>query len=236
MSGEGQGPPGTGGPGMSGEGQGPPGTGGAGMRGERQLLRIGEYVVGRACRRLPRDIGEERYREWAAELPAILHDPQVRLAPRRAVHMLAYAADTLRGTTMAPGRARRLPPGLTALFYLLLAGGLAAVAWDTWAIVRAPGHGLNYVQLTWAFLLVAYPVSVLARSAAHMITLIILSSSTLAGVAVNLWNAAQAPGDWVNYFVAALLLLPLLAVWLLIRRIHTRPGPDTAPGKRAGRL
>ena len=50
------------------------------MRGERQLLRIGEYVVGRACRRLPRDIREERYREWAAELPAILHDPQVRPA------------------------------------------------------------------------------------------------------------------------------------------------------------
>jgi hypothetical protein len=36
--------------------------------------------------------------------------------------------------------------------------------------------------------------------------------------------------------VAALLLLPLLAVWLLIRWIHTRPGPDIAPGKGAGRL
>ena len=41
------------------------------MRGERQLLRIGEYLVRRACRPLPPDVREERYREWAAELPAI---------------------------------------------------------------------------------------------------------------------------------------------------------------------
>jgi hypothetical protein len=52
------------------------------MRGERLLLRTGEYLVGRACQRLPPDIREERYREWSAELPAILHDPQVRPAPR----------------------------------------------------------------------------------------------------------------------------------------------------------
>jgi F-type H+-transporting ATPase subunit b len=80
------------------------------MRAERQLLRIGEYLVGRACRRLPQDIREERYREWAAELPAILHDSQIRLAPRRAIRMLAYAADTVRGATLVPVRARRRSP------------------------------------------------------------------------------------------------------------------------------
>jgi F-type H+-transporting ATPase subunit b len=84
------------------------------MRGERQLLRIGEYLVGRACQRLPQDIREERYREWAAELPAILHDPRIRLAPRRAVRMLAYAADTVRGATLTPARTRRRIPRVTA--------------------------------------------------------------------------------------------------------------------------
>jgi F-type H+-transporting ATPase subunit b len=84
------------------------------MRAERQLLRIGEYLVGRACQRLPEDIREERYREWAAELPAILHDPQPRLAPLRAVRMLAYAADTVRGATLTPARARRRTPRMTA--------------------------------------------------------------------------------------------------------------------------
>ena len=73
------------------------------MRGQRQLLRLGEYLVRRACRQLPQDVREERYQEWAAELPAILHDPQVRFALRRAVRMLGYAADTLRGTAMTPG-------------------------------------------------------------------------------------------------------------------------------------
>ena len=67
------------------------------MRGERALLRLGESLVGRACRRLPGPTRDDRYREWAAELPAILHDPEPRLAPYRAVRMLAYAADTLRG-------------------------------------------------------------------------------------------------------------------------------------------
>ena len=81
-----------------------------GMRGERQLLRLGEYLVGRACQRLPQEAREERYREWAAELPAILHDPQIRLAPRRAARMLGYAADTLRGAAMTPVRAGTGPP------------------------------------------------------------------------------------------------------------------------------
>jgi hypothetical protein len=69
------------------------------MRAERALLRTGEYLVGRACRRLPPETRDERYREWAAELPAILHDPQIRLAPRRAVRMLGYAATTVLATT-----------------------------------------------------------------------------------------------------------------------------------------
>jgi hypothetical protein len=73
------------------------------MRGERHALRAGEYLVSRACRRLPARIREERYQEWLAELPVILHDSGVGPAPLRVVRMLAFAADTLRGTTLAPG-------------------------------------------------------------------------------------------------------------------------------------
>jgi hypothetical protein len=74
--------------------------------GGRWALSAGEYLVARACRRLPAEIREERYREWVAELPVILHDRDAGPAPRRVVRMLAFAADTLRGTTLAAGAYR----------------------------------------------------------------------------------------------------------------------------------
>ena len=110
------------------------------MRGERQLLRLGEYLVARACQRLPRDTREERCREWAAELPAILHDPQVRFAPWRAVRMLGYAADTLRGAAKTPGRTPgpiARPGPVVALPFLVI--GLAGLAAGIRAIVQEPG-------------------------------------------------------------------------------------------------
>jgi DivIVA domain-containing protein len=78
------------------------------MRGERRLLRIGEYLIARACRHLPAEARDERYREWAAELPAILGDPSVRPAACRAARMLRYASGTIRGTALTPGSARRV--------------------------------------------------------------------------------------------------------------------------------
>ena len=78
------------------------------MRGERRLLRIGEYLIARACRHLPAGARDERYREWVAELPAILRDPGVRPAARRAARMLRYASGTIRGTALTPGSARRV--------------------------------------------------------------------------------------------------------------------------------
>lgn len=74
----------------------PPGRGEPGMRGERRLLRIGEYLIARACRHLPAGARDERYREWVAELPAILRDPGVRPAARRADRMLGYASGSRR--------------------------------------------------------------------------------------------------------------------------------------------
>jgi hypothetical protein len=71
------------------------------MRAERTALRAGETLISLACRRLPAGIRPERYQEWAAELPVILHDPGAGPAPVRMVRMLAFAADTLRGTALA---------------------------------------------------------------------------------------------------------------------------------------
>jgi DivIVA domain-containing protein len=77
------------------------------MRGEGRLLRIGEYLISRACRHLPAEARDERYREWVAELPAILRDPGVRPAARRAARMLGYACGTIRGTALTPSGVRR---------------------------------------------------------------------------------------------------------------------------------
>ena len=202
------------------------------MRGERQLLRIGECLVSRASRQLPRKVREERYREWAAELPAILHDPLIRFAPRRAIRMLAYAADTFRGTTLihvsSRRRRRQLAAIATGSFMLVVA--LAGMTWSVWSIARAPGQLLNYLQLSWSLLLGALFISMLRRSGAKVTVLIIISLN-LMGVAVDLWNAAQSHGDWVNYAFAASLVLALLAWWPLNRWVHIRR--SNAAHKRA---
>ena len=203
------------------------------MRGERRLLRLGEYLVGRACHQLPPDVREERYREWAAELPAILCDPQVRPAPWRAVRMLGYAADTLRGTIMTPGRAPgRIHRILAGLPVVCLVAGLGAVGLATWTIVQAPEEGPNYLRLAWGLLIMAYLLRRRVRPAGP-VTGLLRISAFLALAAAYLWNAVQAPGDWVNDFVAALFLLPLLAglplAWWLGRLQARTGGRHAAP-------
>jgi len=185
------------------------------------LLRAGEYLVGRACQRLPRDIRAERYREWAAELPVILNDPQIRLALRRAVRMLGYAAGTLRAAALTDVRVRRRSPATTAVLCSLLLADLAFVGWGIGDVVQAPGHPLNYVRLAWGLLLLAYPISMLAGSSVDAGVLIAISG-TLLGAAINFWDAAQAPGDWVNYCVAVLLLSFVPALWLASRWARAR--------------
>jgi hypothetical protein len=116
------------------------------MRGERLLLRAGEYMIGRSCRRLPSQIRDERYREWTAELPAILNDPDTRSAVRRAVRMLGYAADTIRGTALAAGRARRRPAARRAAgIGMHIFPEVAAAAFLIWATVTAPGDRVRYL-------------------------------------------------------------------------------------------
>jgi hypothetical protein len=108
------------------------------MRGEGWALRAGGFLVSLASRRLPPGIRQERYQEWLAELPVILRDRGP--APVRVARMLAFAADTLRGTALAPqayhgahrGRAtkniRWLGTGLLLLAGLLVLLPAAALA------------------------------------------------------------------------------------------------------------
>lgn len=71
------------------------------------MLRVGEYLIRRACRRLPEGLREERFEEWAAELSAILDDPEIRWPVRRRLRGLAFAADQARGVgRMRPAQTR----------------------------------------------------------------------------------------------------------------------------------
>jgi DivIVA domain-containing protein len=115
------------------------------VRGERRLLRIGEYLIGRASRLLPAEIRDERRREWMAELPAILRDPDTRLAAHRAARMLGYAAGAVWGTALAAGGARgRLTAVMAVVAGLLAADFLAVVVLNAKSAVNAPGDWVPY--------------------------------------------------------------------------------------------
>ena len=148
------------------------------------------------------------------------------------MRMLAYAADTLRGTIMTPGTARSQVRRPATANVLIPVAGLAVVALEIWAIVQAPDDGLNYLWLAWTLLFVAYLIRKRVHSAGRVTALLGIGAA-LVIAAVFLVQAAQAPGDWVNYFMAALVILPLLvglpvAWWL--RRLQARTcGRHAAP-------
>jgi hypothetical protein len=202
------------------------------MRAERALLRTGEYLVGRACRRLPSKTRDQRYREWTAELPAILHDPEVRLAPFRAVRMLGYAADTMRGTALRAGPARRRLAAIpTPILGLIFVASLALAAWTSWDTARSPGHWVNYVRVAWCLFLAAWPVSHYLRPTARLTVLICMIGS-VAGLVANTWDAVHSPGDWVNYLAVALLSLSIVALWLVSPWAQARRQKARRPGRR----
>jgi hypothetical protein len=60
--------------------------------------RIAGWLIRAACRRLPADVRAERYREWTAELPAILGDESIRLSVLRALRALAFCVGISRTT------------------------------------------------------------------------------------------------------------------------------------------
>ena len=104
------------------------------------------------------------------------------------------------------------------------------VALPAWAVVQAPRDALNYLRLAWGLLFVAYLIRSRVRPAART-TALLGTSALLAAWAVLLGGAALAPGDWVNYVLAALVLLPLLAYLPLAwwhRRRQARTGGHNA--------
>jgi hypothetical protein len=70
--------------------------------------RLARHLIRLACLRLSGETREDRYREWAAELHAILADPETSSRTRRNARALLYAADQNRGARRL-GRATRDP-------------------------------------------------------------------------------------------------------------------------------
>ena len=75
-------------------------------------------------------------------------------------------------------------------------------------------------------LFVAHAIRKQVRPAGRLTALLGISAILVLG-AVFLWDAAQPPGDWLDYLLAAALLVPLLvglplAWWL--RRLQARTG------------
>ena len=86
-------------------------------------LRLGEFLIRRAVRRLRAEVRGEWFRTFATELPAILDDAAIRPVFRRYARMLLYAADSIRGAWRLRGAlAAAAPKPLSA------AGAVISVA------------------------------------------------------------------------------------------------------------
>jgi DivIVA domain-containing protein len=119
------------------------------VRGERRLLHVGEYLIGRASRLLPGEIREERRREWTAELPAILRDPDTRSAARRTARMLRYAAGTIRGSALAPSNARgRLTVVMAVVMAVVTVCMVTVVVANVMNAVKTPGDWVSYFWIS----------------------------------------------------------------------------------------
>lgn len=84
------------------------------MSSDGRILRLGEYLVRCACQLLPEPARTDRYREWTAELPCILNDPDVRLGAIRAARTLLFAIDHIRATGFHRIPAAAQPKGRSA--------------------------------------------------------------------------------------------------------------------------
>lgn len=99
-----------------------------------KVLSAADRRLRRACESLPAGVGEEYYREWAAELPAILDDPDVKPAAVRWFCVWLFACDqtrTVRRLSETPtvfGRVRYLIQAIGRL----LKGSQAV--WQTFAM------------------------------------------------------------------------------------------------------
>jgi hypothetical protein len=76
------------------------------VSGAARVERIAAWLIRTACRRLPADVRGERYREWSAELPAILGDDSIRPPVVRALRALAFCVGISRTTRLLSRAAR----------------------------------------------------------------------------------------------------------------------------------
>ena len=196
------------------------------MRHERRVLRLGEFLVGRACRRLPAADRDNRYREWAAELPAILDDPGTRPGWLRAARMLAYASGTLRAAALARSRrhraghawlsALRSSPGLLPLV-VILASLQAAVVYLT-----IFGTRLEVFAAIWGVAMAAVTHHLLTRQGRGDFFARIWLTCWALWASGNLFAAAARKLGWPagppvlpalgNYAMGAITLIELVAL------------------------
>ena len=79
------------------------------MSGTPHVQRIAERLIRASCRRLPGELRAERYQEWSAELPAILHDETICSGLIRAMRALSYSVGVSTATrrlSRGDGRSR----------------------------------------------------------------------------------------------------------------------------------
>jgi hypothetical protein len=141
--------------------------------------RVAEHLIRRACRRLPGEAGAERYREWAAELPAILADPDVGSGigsgVRRSARALGYAAGIARcarrvgrpggrPTPHADHPARPGFPALRVVVGVLIYVAVVALFGALGAALRPPGRWLLVLVVPAAACFAAYCLIDLARA------------------------------------------------------------------------
>jgi hypothetical protein len=145
------------------------------MSGREIALRVGEFLIGRAVRGLPAEARSEWFRTLAAELPAILDDPDVRPAFRRHTRMLRYAADSIRGAWCLRGMsAGAVPTVAGAVIQAAAAVSVGAAAILTVGVITTDirltlvlsGFALGGLLLISAFLFARVIVIARARRAA----------------------------------------------------------------------
>jgi hypothetical protein len=76
------------------------------VSGALSVRRIGERMIRSSCRQFPADVGADRYREWTAELSAILDDASIRTSFLRALRALAFCAGIAKTTRQLSRPAR----------------------------------------------------------------------------------------------------------------------------------
>ncbi len=133
----------------------------------RLTEHVAERLIRRACRYLPEDVRDDRYREWTAELPAILHDPGIGFAPLRGARALRFAAGTIRTARRTPGAIRYLLPdgraAIAAGVRLLICFGIAIIGGGT--LTAWPPRGI------WIPLVIAGGVAVWVFAVIQELTL-----------------------------------------------------------------